>query len=400
MGLDDDNLLVLGKGHIKTIRLPIHPMILQFLFALQIHPMQLTPNSLKFIVATIILKEVEGKNIKINDLLFTFNVKKTPSKPGNPRQYLTYYLSGSKNYFMFSRKLVVNKDWETTGGLYLISGDWIPKDFDRSIFLLVTRFTQTVSPAANVQISQERIYTLRADRVFHFSASRARDTDSICNAQAMKCLTGPPEAALIKELHALIHKLEEVAQKKSNSKAEKNSSKSPEQAKHGDKGKGKMLTDSLPSLVSEEEEQEIVPLIIKRKRSNPSSRTKNSSTPQVSSAFASDNAAVLSSAAMKSGPTPNPDEDDHLTIKRLKFQHSQSSGLSSFSSVQTPSPIQPTTHVQSTIPSIILASFPVVVDIEDSDEEQGLQVSIFDKISSPSIQTTITPTPSRVEQPE
>ena len=30
----DDNLLVLGKKHIEMIHLPIHPMILQFLFAL------------------------------------------------------------------------------------------------------------------------------------------------------------------------------------------------------------------------------------------------------------------------------------------------------------------------------------------------------------------------------
>ena len=61
IGLGDDNLLVLGKRQIETIRLPIHPMILQFLSTLQIHPMQLTPNSLKFIVAAIILSEVEGK---------------------------------------------------------------------------------------------------------------------------------------------------------------------------------------------------------------------------------------------------------------------------------------------------------------------------------------------------
>ena len=75
----DDNLLVLAKKHIETIRLPIHPMILQFLSALQIHPMQLTPNSLKYIVAAIILNEVEGKGITINDLIFTFNVKKMPT---------------------------------------------------------------------------------------------------------------------------------------------------------------------------------------------------------------------------------------------------------------------------------------------------------------------------------
>ena len=60
-GLDNKNLLVLGRKHIETIRLPIHPLILQFLSGLHLHPMQLTPNSLKFLVASIILNEVEGK---------------------------------------------------------------------------------------------------------------------------------------------------------------------------------------------------------------------------------------------------------------------------------------------------------------------------------------------------
>ena len=60
-----------------------------------------------------------------------------------------------------------------------------------------------------------------------------------------------PEAARTKELHALIQKLEEAAQK---SKVEKNSSKILEQVSHGDKGKGKKLVDSLPSPISEEEE--------------------------------------------------------------------------------------------------------------------------------------------------
>ena len=87
-GLGDDNV-VLGKRHIETIHLPVYSLILQFLSALQIHPMQLTPNSLKFIVVAIILNEIEGKGITVNDLLFTFNVKKIPSKPNSPKQYLT-----------------------------------------------------------------------------------------------------------------------------------------------------------------------------------------------------------------------------------------------------------------------------------------------------------------------
>ena len=80
-GLGDENAFVMGKRHIETIRVPVHYMILQFLSAVQIHPMQLTPNSLKFIVAAIILNEIEGKGVIVNDLFFTFNVKKTPLKP-------------------------------------------------------------------------------------------------------------------------------------------------------------------------------------------------------------------------------------------------------------------------------------------------------------------------------
>ena len=77
-GIGDENTIVLGRRHIETIRLPIHSMILQFISALQIHPMQLTPNSLKFIVAAIILNEVEGKGITINDLLSSLIMSRKP----------------------------------------------------------------------------------------------------------------------------------------------------------------------------------------------------------------------------------------------------------------------------------------------------------------------------------
>ena len=83
-GIRDENTIVLGRRHIETICLPIHYMILPFLSTLQIHPMQLTPNSLKFIVAAIILNETKGKGITFNDLIFTYNVKKIPSKPNSP----------------------------------------------------------------------------------------------------------------------------------------------------------------------------------------------------------------------------------------------------------------------------------------------------------------------------
>ena len=110
-GLGNENLIMLGKKHIETIHLPIHPLILQFLAALHLHPMQLTPNSFKFLTASIILNEVEGKDISVEDLLYIFKVKRTQSKPGLPKNQMgTFYLSASKNYFMFSASTTVDKD--------------------------------------------------------------------------------------------------------------------------------------------------------------------------------------------------------------------------------------------------------------------------------------------------
>ena len=141
-GLKDDNLIVLGKKHIETIRLPIHPLILQFLSALRLHPMQLTPNSHKFLVASIILNEVEKKDITVEDLLFAFNIKRTPSKPGAPRgQFGTYYISASKKFYIFSGSTVVDKDWDSLRTLLVVRGEWIPQGFDRSLFPLVNKFS-------------------------------------------------------------------------------------------------------------------------------------------------------------------------------------------------------------------------------------------------------------------
>ena len=45
---------------------------------------QFTPNSLKCIVATIILNEVEKKNIMVEDFLFAYKAVKTPTNPKAP----------------------------------------------------------------------------------------------------------------------------------------------------------------------------------------------------------------------------------------------------------------------------------------------------------------------------
>ena len=119
----DSGLLVLSKRYIEIVHFPFHPMILQILSALQVHPMQLTLNSLKCIVAFIILNEVEKKNITVEDFLFAYKAVKTPTNPkAPPKQFVTYYLSARK-YYVYSRKLAVDKDWKNAGGLFVINSD-------------------------------------------------------------------------------------------------------------------------------------------------------------------------------------------------------------------------------------------------------------------------------------
>ena len=144
--------------------------------------------------------------------------------------------------------------------------------------------------------------------------------------------------------------------------------------------------------MSEDEEQGTIPLVTKRKRSSPA-RARTFSAPQVSTNPSPQNAAT--------NLAPSPDEDDHLTIKKLKVQHS----------IQTP--------IQPSQPQLaqIATSTPEIMNLDDFDKVhdlQGLRTSIFNKFPSLFPQTTATSTPSeqlklglkrpehepRVEQPE
>ena len=104
--------------------------------------MQLTPKSLKCIVATIILNEVEKQWIIVEDFLFAYKAVKNPQNPKTPaKQFLTFYLYARK-YHVYSGKLSVDKDWEIAGGLFVISDDRMSPKFDMFAFLLVNKFTR------------------------------------------------------------------------------------------------------------------------------------------------------------------------------------------------------------------------------------------------------------------
>ena len=83
--------------------------------------------------------------------------------------------------------------------------------------------------------------------------------------------------------------------------------------------------------------------------------------------------------AMQSRSAPSPDEDDHLTIKKLKTQHLQSS------SSRAPTPSTPIQPIISTSPPVQVQTTiftpptqTLVVDLEESDDEQGLHSDVLD----------------------
>ena len=136
---------------------------------------------------------------------------------------------------------------------------------------------------------------------------------------------------------------------------------------------------------SSSSEEEATPIIHKRKRSSPKKKTSTTSGANFEKLVTSKATSSTPENVVQSIPTPSPDTDDHLTLKRLKVLHSQVSNSHTQASVQTSKPIQPTINTQPTMPSTILTLSPEVVDIKDSVEEQGLQANIFNKISSPPI---------------
>ena len=85
------------------------------------------------------------------------------------------------------------------------------------------------------------------------------------------------------------------------------------------------------------------------------------------------------SFAPVNGPAPSPDEDDHLTIKKLKTQHSHSLGLCA------PTPFTPIQQIISTPPLVqVQPAIPTpptqipIVDLEVSHDEQGLHSDVLD----------------------
>ena len=173
--------------------------------------------------------------------------------------------------------------------------------------------------AAHANLPNECIDALLAARVYHHDPFNAQDLDNIYTIEAMQCLVGyalrpsfsnpafavaiklakekiaqlefsvndqldiaiksnvdfdvgmAPKTICCKELQDLINRLQVEARVK-------NKPKVPKKTSHGDKGKGKKLIGSISSdisPISEEEELEIAPLLVKRKRTSSVSRAKS-----------------------------------------------------------------------------------------------------------------------------
>lgn len=117
----------------------------QFAGAHQVHLIQLTPNSIKCLVAAVILNEVEDKKICLAVFLFALRINQTPVIKNAPIcSFQTYYLSSNapqdKKYYMYNEKLSTDKDWEYSGGLFVFSGSWALPNYDCALYPMATNF--------------------------------------------------------------------------------------------------------------------------------------------------------------------------------------------------------------------------------------------------------------------
>ena len=101
-------------------------------------------------------------------------------------------------------------------------------------------------------------------------------------------------------------------------------------------------------------------------------------------------ALIPESVSLSSGRIPSPDPEDHLTLKKLKISHSQETTSQSIVQIPTQPILYQSVNIHSDIPQFTILStiptyLPEIVNVEDSDEDQGfqtLQANIFNKIIS------------------
>ena len=214
----------------------------------------------------------------------------------------------------------------------------------------------------------------------------------------------------------------------SSSRTEKSS---PRVKEHANKSKriavkipsGRPASNTPSSPNSPSSKEGTAPLIQKRKRSSPAKKTTSSANskkpaPTKATSFAPKSVAqsrspipasssytpstatssTLSSslAPLSSGHIPSPDQDDHLSIKKLKVQHSQRSNSQTQSSVQTPKSIPQIVNMQpsppvNTQPSPIVHTQPSILPTQvpvinlDYDKEQDLQSDVLNLFSNPQL---------------
>ena len=253
--------------------------------------------------------------------------------------------------------------------------------------------------AASAQISDERVAALLDAGIYNFDPANARDLESICSAEAMKCLPeysinptflDPAYNIAIKGIREKINQLqfsvgqqldvaiknnlkfdvsktsegiqcielqEIIVRLREEIKAQKRAAKDA-QTSLTDKGKGKEpaeTADLAPSPISEDEIPTTAPLMTKRKRSSPSRARTHSipTSPAIPIPFSSKSSTIPLPQNTTTPSAPSSDEDDTLPIKKLKIKHSTQSSLQPSLPSSTP----------------ILTSTPEIMNLDDSDEE-------------------------------
>lgn len=143
--------IVFSCKHFSAIRFPLHPLIHNFFYRLNLTPMQLNPNSLRILSTTLVLNIVNGWNLSLDDIFYCYNLVNIREE----QDY--YYLCPYQGRAFVSGKPQSEKRWKEQP--VIVGGNWAAPELHFQP--LRKSFGKAFRPGSFTKLDEERIQFLQ-----------------------------------------------------------------------------------------------------------------------------------------------------------------------------------------------------------------------------------------------
>lgn len=149
-GLEEGEIIFSYK-HLSVIRFPLHPVIHNFFYRLNLTPMQVNPNSLRILSTTLVLNITNGWDLSLSDIFYCYKLVNIREEQGY------YYLCAYPGCAIVSGNPNSEKRWKEQP--VIVGGNWLaPELYTQS---LRKSFGKASRPGCFTKLDGERIRFLR-----------------------------------------------------------------------------------------------------------------------------------------------------------------------------------------------------------------------------------------------